>query len=65
MLGLFDYERAAALYRTFRRDGETVRRLVDCLIAAHAIRAKMPPLHTDAEFDVLARHTGLKIERVH
>jgi predicted nucleic acid-binding protein len=58
-----DYERAAALYRTCRRGGETVRRLVDCLIAAHAIRAKVPLLHADADFDVLARHTGLKIER--
>ncbi|HBA94635.1 MAG TPA: hypothetical protein DCZ35_02215, partial [Acidimicrobiaceae bacterium] len=29
-----DYETAASLYRTCRRQGETVRRLVDCLIAA-------------------------------
>ncbi|HEY1733633.1 MAG TPA: PIN domain nuclease [Acidimicrobiales bacterium] len=35
-----DYEDAAALYRTCRRRGDTVRRLVDCLIAAHAIRAQ-------------------------
>ncbi len=32
-----DYETAASLYRTCRRQGETVRRLVDCLIAAAAI----------------------------
>ena len=32
-----DYETAASLYRTCRRQGETVRRLIDCLIAAAAI----------------------------
>lgn len=58
-----DYEDAAALYRTCRRHGETVRKLIDCLIAAHAIRARLPLLHTDADFDVLARHTGLVVDR--
>jgi predicted nucleic acid-binding protein len=55
-----DYETAAALYRTCRRRGETVRKLIDCLIAAHAIRAGMPVLHADADFGVLARHTALE-----
>ena len=31
-----DYEDAATLYRTCRRRGETVRKLIDCLIAATA-----------------------------
>ena len=56
-----DYEDAAALYRRCRREGETVRRLVDCLIAASAIRAGTPILHNDADFDVLARHTELQV----
>jgi predicted nucleic acid-binding protein len=55
-----DFEDAAALYRTCRRQGETVRRLVDCLIAAIAIRADVVVLHADADFDVLARHTELR-----
>lgn len=59
-----DYEEAAVLFRTCRRGGETVRRLIDCLIAALAIRAGVPVLHADADFDVLARHTALQIERV-
>jgi predicted nucleic acid-binding protein len=59
-----DYEAATALYRTARRRGETVRKLIDCLIAAHAIRVRAPLLHADADFDVLARHTGLQIEQV-
>ena len=59
-----DYDDAAALYRRCRREGETVRRLIDCLIGSVAIRADAAILHSDADFDVLARHTGLKIEAV-
>jgi len=58
-----DYEDAAALYRRCRREGETVRKLMDCLIAAIAIRAGIPILHNDADFDALARHTELRIYR--
>ena len=56
-----DYEDAAALYRRCRSRGETVRKLVDCLIAASAIRAEVPILHRDADFSVLARHTDLLV----
>lgn len=56
------YDDAAALYRACRREGETVRKLIDCLIAAVAIRADTPVLHKDVDFDVLARHTDLKVE---
>lgn len=55
------YEEAAALFRRCRRQGVTVRRLIDCLIAAVAIRADVPVLHRDGDFDVLARHTELEI----
>ena len=55
-----DYEDAAALYRHCRRQGTTVRKLIDCLIAAVAIRAGTPILHHDADFDSLARHTNLQ-----
>ena len=57
-----DYEDAAALYRACRRSGETVRKLIDCLIAAIAIRTDLPVLHADADFDVLARHTPLRLD---
>jgi predicted nucleic acid-binding protein len=57
-----DYENAAALYRTCRRRGETVRKLIDCLIAAHAIRMHLAVLHADTDFNVLARHTELVID---
>ena len=59
--GPMDYDDAAALYRVFRREGETVRRLIDCLIGAVAIRADAPVLHNDTDFGALARHTDLRI----
>ena len=58
--GPADYHEAAALYRACRREGETVRKLVDCLIGSIAIRAGAAVLHNDNDFDVLARHTGLQ-----
>lgn len=57
-----DYEQAAALYRTCRRSGQTVRKLIDCLIAAQAIRARIPLLHADADFVALARHSELLLD---
>ena len=56
-----DFEDAAALYRRCRQQGETVGKLIDCLIASVAIRSGAPVLHKDADFDVLARHSGLQI----
>jgi len=60
-VGPTHYDQAAALYRTCRRAGETVRGLIDCLIAASAIAAAVPVLHANADFDALARHTALRI----
>ena len=37
-----DYEEAAALYRVCRRSGETVRKMIDSLIASVAIRRTRP-----------------------
>ena len=54
------YDDAASLFRRCRSEGESVRRLIDCLIAAVAIRADVPVLHRDKDFDVLARHTELQ-----
>jgi len=62
--GLPDFEAAADLYRKCRRTGDTVRKLIDCLIAAVAIREGASLLHNDRDYDVLARHSKLKIERV-
>ena len=55
-----DFDEAAALYRICRRRGETVRKLIDCLIAAVAIRAGGELLHADVDFAALERHTELR-----
>lgn len=62
--GLDDFEQAAALYRQCRRAGRTIRVLNDCLIAAIAIRAGVPVLHCDQDFDFLAEHTPLQATSV-
>ena len=56
-----DYDVAASVYRICRARGKTVRRLIDCLIAAVAIRAKVPVLHVDADFTAIAEITELGI----
>lgn len=58
-----DYGEAAFLYRLCRANGETVRSSIDCLIAAVAVRAQVPVLHHDKDFDALARHTPLVAHR--
>lgn len=60
---LSDYEAAAAIFRICRDRGQTARSLLDCLIAAVAIREDVPLLHNDVDFDVIARHTELGIYR--
>jgi predicted nucleic acid-binding protein len=59
--GLDSYEQAAGLYRRCRAAGESIRRLSDCLVAVPAIEADVPVLHADRDFDVLARHTPLRV----
>jgi predicted nucleic acid-binding protein len=61
--GLADFEAAAELYRACQAKGATVRRLIDCLIAAVAIREHASLLHNDRDFETLVRHTRLQVER--
>jgi predicted nucleic acid-binding protein len=56
-----DYEAAASMYRSCRTQGETVRKLIDCLIGAVAVRAGAEVLHADTDFVALARHTELRL----
>lgn len=58
---LVDTDLAASIQRQCRRAGEAVRSMIDCLIAAMAIRLDAPVLHSDRDFDVMARHTPLRI----
>ena len=56
-----DHEAAAALYRACRREGTTIRRLPDCLIAVVAMRSGSTLLHQDADFEAIARHVPLAL----
>jgi predicted nucleic acid-binding protein len=56
-----DWETAARLHRTCQRQGESVRSLTNCLVAAVAIRIGAPVLAADREFVVLARLTALEL----
>ncbi len=59
--GIDAYEQAAEIHRACRSAGETVRRILDCLIAVPAIRAGVPILYSDRDFHVIARHTSLEV----
>lgn len=58
---LADFEHAADIQRVCRSHGDTVRSLIDCLIAAVAIREDLPVLSADRDFEVIAKHTALKL----
>ncbi len=59
--GLEDFALAAQLYRRARRAGVTIRKTLDCLIAAPCVRTGAPILHSDADFDRLAECTPLRL----
>lgn len=61
--GLDDFALAAQLYRDARRSGVTIRKTLDCLIAAPCVRTGAPLLHADADFDRLASCTPLHVYR--
>lgn len=58
---LDDFALAASLYRRARRAGVTIRKTLDCLIAAACVRAGAPILHSDRDFDLLASCTELDV----
>lgn len=58
---LHSWERAGTIFRACRAAGATVRSQLDCLIAAVAIREDVPVLHADRDFDLIAKHTPLRL----
>ena len=52
--------RSAEIYRNLRRKGITIRKPVDCMIAAVAIEHEIPLLHNDKDFIPIEKHFGLK-----
>lgn len=51
---------AADIYRKLRKHGITVRKTIDCIIAAVALENKIPLLHNDKDFELIAKHFELK-----
>lgn len=58
--GLQTYLAAAEIYRNCRKKGKTVRKTVDCLIAAICIENNRELLHKDSDFDQIAGCSALK-----
>jgi predicted nucleic acid-binding protein len=54
---------SAANYRRLRRRGVTVRKTMDMLIGTYCLMHDHEILHNDRDFDVLAKHLGLKVTR--
>jgi predicted nucleic acid-binding protein len=60
---LATFEHAAQLYRTCRRRGVTVRKTIDCLIAALCIEEDVELFHNDSDFDAITRVAPLQVYR--
>ena len=59
MLGVEQALRAAALYRTLRSKGITIRKTVDLIIGTWCIAHGAMLLHKDRDFALLEQHAGL------
>ena len=59
--GLADFEDAALIWRVCRGAGATVRSLIDCLVAAMALRERRPVLALDRDYEAIATHVGLEL----
>ncbi len=56
-----DFAHASTIYFTCRRRGVTVRSLVDCLIAAVALRLDASVLHRDGDYPLIAQVIPLRL----
>lgn len=52
--------KAANHFRALRKKGITVRKTVDCFIAAYCIEHDIPLLYRDRDFHPFAQHLGLQ-----
>lgn len=52
---------AARHYRLLRREGRTIRKTIDLLIATQCIRNQHSLLHRDRDFDVFEERLGLRV----
>jgi len=57
--GIDSYVAAADIYRKCRKQGKTVRKTVDCIIAAIVRENNVTLLHNDTDFGVIKTSVGL------
>jgi hypothetical protein len=62
--GIETYLKAADIYRDCRKKGRTIRKTVDCIIAAICIENSLTLLHKDRDFDLIEECAGLKVLKV-
>ena len=55
------FVRAADIYRKLRKQGITIRKTNDCIIAATALEHDCQLLHNDKDFRPIAKHYSLKV----
>ena len=51
---------AAKIYRSLRKKGITIRKPIDCIIAANCIENTSFILHNDKDFEYISRHFPLQ-----
>ena len=54
---------AATIYRSIRKHGQTIRSPIDCIISSICIEHEVPILHDDRDFEIIAKHSKLKIAK--
>ena len=52
---------AASIYRAIRKNGETIRSPIDCIISTICIEHEVKILHNDKDYAVIAKYTSLKM----
>lgn len=57
------FEEAAQIFRHCRAKGHTIASNFDCLIAAAAVRNRVPLLHRDVDFEMIAEVVPLVLLR--
>jgi hypothetical protein len=55
------FVRAAEMYRSLRKEGITIRKPVDCMIASVAIEYDIHLLHNDRDFYHIGKHSRLRV----
>jgi predicted nucleic acid-binding protein len=55
---------SARNYRRLRERGVTVRKTIDVIIGTFCIESGHELLHSDRDFDPMARHLGLRVAKV-